>query len=135
MDHRDIAFEKSKLDFDEKQMVLHMCIEDDDGEEQIIDVPAKFTVCPDCRGKGTCVNPDIDRHGLSREDFSEDPDFEEAYYRGRYDIPCPGCKGLRVIPVADENTCPPDIYAQWLERERWEYTYACERVREREMGY
>lgn len=53
----------------------------------------EWKICPTCRGNGTIVNPSIDGNGLSREDFDEDPDFEEAYFRGDYDISCPDCEG------------------------------------------
>jgi hypothetical protein len=54
-------------------------------------------VCPVCRGEGKTVNPDIDSHGLTFEDFAEDPDFAESYRQGVYDITCRGCDGLRVV--------------------------------------
>jgi len=60
---------------------------------------AEYTVCPTCDGRGTHVNPDIDRHGLSHTDFDQDPDFREDYMRGVYDIECTTCKGQRVILV------------------------------------
>jgi hypothetical protein len=57
----------------------------------------KYQVCPVCDGEGKTVNPNIDAHGLTREDFDEDPDFAEDYMSGRYDITCAACNGLRVI--------------------------------------
>jgi hypothetical protein len=57
----------------------------------------KWIVCPVCDGEGTTVNPNIDAHGLTAEDFYEDPDFAEDYKRGTYDIPCRGCDGRRVV--------------------------------------
>lgn len=59
--------------------------------------PEKFCVCTLCKGEGTVVDPNIDAHGLSREDFDEDPDFAEEYMNGAYDIQCPRCKGQRVL--------------------------------------
>jgi hypothetical protein len=64
-----------------------------------VNIPVKFEVCATCRGRGSHVNPSIDSHGLSREDFENDPDFAEAYFRGDYDVPCYECDGLRVSPV------------------------------------
>ena len=61
----------------------------------------KFEVCPRCNGEGKHVNPAIDSHGLSREDFDADPDFEEDYFSGVYDVECYECKGLRVVKVPD----------------------------------
>lgn len=84
----------------EKMVVTYL---NDDGDE--IELPAKYEVCPTCRGKGTHVNPAIDGHGLTREDFDEDPDFEEAYFRGDYNVPCEECKGTRVVLVPNEPQC------------------------------
>jgi hypothetical protein len=50
-----------------------------------------------CEGEGTTVNPNIDAHGLTYEDFQEDPDFAEDYKSGMYDITCNGCHGQRVV--------------------------------------
>ena len=57
----------------------------------------KWMVCPVCEGEGKTVNPAIDCQGLTREDFAEDPDFEESYFRGDYDITCRACHGQRVV--------------------------------------
>jgi len=75
--------------------------EDDDGFE--ITLKTRYEVCENCRGKGTTVNPAIDGHGLTAQDFHEDPDFYEEYMSGVYDVPCFACKGLRVVPVVDED--------------------------------
>lgn len=52
-----------------------------------------WTICPACEGEGTTVNPSIDAHGLTSEDFAEDPDFAEDYRGGRYDQRCAACNG------------------------------------------
>jgi hypothetical protein len=57
----------------------------------------EYRVCPVCHGEGTTVNPNIDAHGLTAEDFAEDPDFAEAYWSGVYDEECRACGGLRVV--------------------------------------
>lgn len=56
-------------------------------------VPYKRDNCWQCNGKGTMVNPSIDAGGLTCDDFYEDPDFEEAYFSGRYDVTCSACNG------------------------------------------
>ena len=43
--------------------------------------------------EGTMVNPSIDAGGLSYDDFYGDPDFEEDYFSGRYDVQCSACHG------------------------------------------
>ncbi len=40
-----------------------------------IAVPIKKEVCPVCEGHGIHVNPAIDSHGISSEEFWDDPDF------------------------------------------------------------
>lgn len=93
--------------------------EDDDVEFEV-ELPAKFEVCGTCEGKGTHVNRAIDGNGLSREDFAEDPDFEEAYFRGDYDVQCEECHGQRVVPVVDEDRANPKLlklYQEHLESE------------------
>ena len=74
---------------------------DKDGDELVLELPAKFEVCGTCEGRGTHVNPSIDGNGLSAEDFAEDPDFEEAYFRGDYDVQCHTCHGEKVVAVPD----------------------------------
>jgi len=75
------------------------------GEEQQVKFPAKTIVCYTCNGSGKTVNPDIDGNGLTREDFDADPDFEEAYFGGVYDITCRTCKGKNVIVEIDREAC------------------------------
>ena len=58
----------------------------------------EWIVCSLCEGRGEYVNPSIDSHGLSREDFDEDPDFAQEYITGGYNIPCELCKGRAVEP-------------------------------------
>jgi RecJ-like exonuclease len=74
-----------------------------DGDELEVSLPAHFEVCPTCEGKGTHVNRAIDGNGLTREDFDEDPDFAEGYFRGDYDVRCEKCRGTRVITVVDRK--------------------------------
>ena len=54
---------------------------------------SKWMICPICEGEGKHVNPNIDSHGLTREDFDEDPSFEEDYFNGVYDVSCQTCSG------------------------------------------
>lgn len=72
-----------------------------DGAEEVVQFPAKMIVCYTCRGTGKTVNPAIDGNGLSRDDFDQDPDFEEGYFRGDYDVTCRTCKGQNVIADLD----------------------------------
>jgi hypothetical protein len=84
--------------FNEKSMTgIPVWSESEDAEP--VEIPLRFEVCPVCDGKGKHVNPSIDSHGISADEFAEDPDFARAYFRGRYDVPCNGCGGRRVVPM------------------------------------
>lgn len=60
----------------------------------------KWMICPICRGEGSHVNPNIDAHGLTAEDFN-DRDFQESYHRGDYDVQCKTCNGSGKILKAE----------------------------------
>jgi hypothetical protein len=64
------------------------------------DRPFRWEVCDLCDGEGKVVNPSIDANGLTAEDFAED------YFRGRYDITCPQCRGRTTIPVVENPNEP-----------------------------
>jgi len=110
MDHRDIAALRRPWykHLDKRAMTARvevLCSEEDVGEdargyatEEVV-VNIEWEVCPTCDGRGCHVNPSIDAHGLTAEDFAEDPDFAEDYLRGKYDIHCSECRGERVVPV------------------------------------
>lgn len=108
----------------------------DDGEDDVdkLIVPAKIEVCSCCQGKGTHVNPSIDGHGLTREDFDADPEFEEQYFAGVFDVRCYECKGEKVVKVPDWDAMTED------QRERADDYYtsmaetAAEEAAERRMG-
>lgn len=46
---------------------------------------SKYVVCPVCHGEGKTMNPNIDAHGLTAEDFADDPE--------RRPLPLPGNQG------------------------------------------
>lgn len=79
--------------------------EDDEDCEEETELPAKYEVCPTCLGKGTHVNPNIDGHGISQEEWEHEWDEEskEMYLYGGYDVQCRKCDGLRVILEIDEE--------------------------------
>jgi hypothetical protein len=119
------------------KIVLTLFTELDDGiEECDVDIVCDYIACPRCGGEGKHVNPSVDGHGLSREDFDEDPDFAENYFAGVYDVTCERCRGLRVVPQLPD----PDAHGltqeqrhaihQHNERER----EAAQERRRREQG-
>ena len=102
MDRRDRADSYrwwDQISQDRRKVTLRFGYPDEDLEE----VEQKWyhiewIVCSLCEGRGEYVNPSIDSHGLSREDFDEDPEFRSDYFRGVYNMPCELCKGRAVEP-------------------------------------
>lgn len=86
--------------------------------QEDVEFPATYEVCSVCQGKGTYVNPNIDRYGLTGEDFAEDPEFHEDYVSGMYDVTCQQCKGRRVDMVIDYDRADPkdtELYDEYME--------------------
>lgn len=129
MDRREIN-QKWYESFSEKEMQFTIEI---DGEE--IHIPAKYEVCGTCNGKGSHVNPSIDSNGLSREDFDENPGFEEDYFSGMYDVSCNECHGARVSPIVDYDRIDEETKKQVDEYITEHFNYQYEMDRERKMGY
>lgn len=94
------------FDARKRTIIISLSYEDeDDGDfEEDVEFPMKFEVCPLCHGKGKHVNPSIDAHGISREEFADDPDFMEDYLSGYYDVDCYECDGHNVVPEIDDNS-------------------------------
>jgi hypothetical protein len=117
--------------FDESRMLL-IIESGEDGAD--LEIPAVYAVCSTCEGKGSHVNPSIDAHGISADEFDEDPDFAESYWRGDYDVPCAECGGRRVSPEPDWDRMTPELKAKvevWIEDF---YAYQRECDMERRMG-
>lgn len=115
MDHRDYAAKYGPQydKIDEAKKKIYVTLTYDDGEEEV-EFPMCWEVCPTCDGNGKYVNPSIDSHGLTHEDF-EDPDFKESYLSGGYDVQCAECKGRRVVPEIDEAALTPEQKAKYEE--------------------
>lgn len=109
-----------------------------EGDTEItVDLPVKYEVCDLCEGRGKYVNPSIDAHGISAEEFAEDPDFAEEYFRGSYDVPCGQCKGQRVMAVADVAKCSFEqkrALVTYRKQERENARYEAISRAERRMG-
>lgn len=97
-------------------------------------LPHEKIVCPVCRGEGHHVNPSIDEGGLTAEDFAEDPDFEEAYFSGRYDVPCVECGGANVVDEIAWNRVDVETRESWYAWRDDEARYRAEAEAERRMG-
>lgn len=105
-DFRDYAHtNRWWADINEKHMVALVPWDDEvpdwidyDRDEEGFWVKFEWEVCTSCNGKGRYVNPNVDRNGLTSEDFDEDPDLYENYFSGVYDVQCEECQGRRVSP-------------------------------------
>jgi len=137
MDYRDrSAFGYgTHLFADYKRMVLVDELEESEEfeERNLGEIPAKFEVCPTCEGRGTHVNPAIDSHGISSDEFYEDFEFCDAYMKGVYDVPCYECQGKRVVLVPDISENDPRMQ-EIIRRERDHYNYISEVEAERRRG-
>ena len=91
---------------------------------------AKWIICGWCDGSGKTTNPSIDSHGISSEEFAEDPDFRDDYFAGRYDICCTECdgRGKKLFPTT------PDGIKQYKGSLDFEYQCRAEIAAERRMG-
>jgi len=104
------------------------------GQLLTLNVKSTKIVCPTCKGTGSHVNPSIDGNGLTFEDFQDDPDFEESYFNGDYDVTCRDCNGNNVIDEINfeemEKKYPRlmrEYYAQMQEQRNWDMDAQWER--------
>ena len=105
------------------------------GNEFDVSLPAKRIVCTRCDGSGFHVNPSIDGHGLSSDDFDQDPDFREAYFSGQYDVECYECKGERVVLEVDWDQLSSKMQKRYQRALDQEYRNHLERERALRWGW
>lgn len=92
----------------------------DDGEEYIVEVPAKYAVCTDCEGVGKTLNENL-RGGFTQEQFDEcfdDEDSKSEYRKGGhgiYGVTCKTCKGRTTVLVPDTDTKLGREYDKYLD--------------------
>jgi DnaJ-class molecular chaperone len=131
MDRRERDHRPWWTEFNPKTMVA--TIEDCNTSTGVLDVKMVWEVCGTCDGKGTHVNPSIDSHGLSREDFDEDPDFAEDYFNGVHDVTCYECNGRTTVAVPSPDNHPGVLKViDDILQDRAEYAAEC--AAERRMG-
>jgi hypothetical protein len=135
MDARDVAANTPKWynSFDSSKMIVEVYLYDDDDTEICLEFPVVYEVCPLCEGNGTHVNPSIDSHGISSCEFAEDPEFEEGYFRGAYDVACYECGGIRVVPTLDEQACDKELLVKFKLQQEQDARYRNEAYAERMM--
>ena len=140
MDSRDLASISNKWykKIDERAMRVAVEIYDNDGDSYIYNFPMRYEVCHLCEGRGRHVNPSIDSHGISSEEFYEDPDFAEEYFSGSYDVSCYECQGKKVVPSIEvDMLSKEDMEHYFLYEEMMEHreTELRQRAYEIRMGY
>ena len=109
----------------------------DDGDEIVHDLPVHYEVCPRCEGKGKHMNPGIDSHGITGEEWERDWDDEsrEAYFSGGYDVKCEECRGKRVVSVVDLDALEPDLRKKYRAHLRDEADERRSRASAERWGY
>lgn len=103
--------------FNEESMTVDVRYEDDNDKEIVVVLPVLYEVCYTCDGKGKHVDPSIDSGGICYDDM--EPDFEEEYVTGRYDVTCYGCKGKRVLPVVIDRKLLNDTQRECMDYLDW----------------
>lgn len=85
--------------------------------ERELELPARWAICDRCGGDGTHVNPSIDGHGITADEWNGpdwDDESRDTYLSGGYDVPCEArCAGGRVL-VPDEEACASEPLATHL---------------------
>ena len=120
------------------------CGYDDNDEDIIIELPAKWVVCDDCRGEGKYPNRNISPTGdgsWTQSEMAEacydDPDFLDDYVGGTYDISCRTCEGrttVKEVDVAYLNEEEQKQYDLYLKYEEEEAAFQTMCAAERAMG-
>jgi hypothetical protein len=132
MDRRDWAAYRNADSSDSIEVTRY----NNEGEDYTVTLPTVFGVCGTCDGRGKHVNPAIDAHGISSQEFAEDPGFAEEYFSGMYDQTCNECDGRRVVPTVDVAVCNPEqleAYKYMLDEEEERYEEYI--LMQRECGY
>jgi len=93
-----------------------------DRDEHRFTFPVRWEICPACDGHATTTRHiEPDGGGFTASEWAEacgdDPDFEEDYFSGRYDRPCPDCSGKGRVQVIDKEA----VTNRWLLKVLAEY--------------
>ena len=101
--------------------------------DDVIELPAKWEICENCRGNGKHVNPSIDGNGLSGE-ILDDHEFMADYMAGMFDVPCAPCKASGKVLMPDYDFLTIVQQEALQEQQQADYESAMERAAERRMG-
>lgn len=119
----------------EDEARMRITVEEGMSDGSDIVLPATFEVCETCDGRGSHVNPSIDSHGISPEEFAEDPDFAEDYFSGVHDVGCAECGGKRVVLAVDRERADPAHLKAWDDAVEYHHHAAAQEAYERRMGF
>lgn len=125
---------KTKVNRSNKTATFSLNDYPEEGVETELELPILFEVCSVCEGSGTHLNPSVDADGLTVDDFREDPDFEEEYWNGRYDVNCYNCHGQTTEAVLDRENIDPEILRRLDQSQECERQYDAEAEAERRFG-
>ena len=128
--------EKWHVRLDEKTWLATTIVYDDNGEEKEEQIPFKYTICNTCNGTGYYVNPNIDSHGITQEEGSEEwgDSDRQNYLEGLYDVPCRNCDGQRVVAIIDKTRATEKQINLVNEKIQEEHDYARLVESERRFG-
>ena len=106
----------------------------DKEKEREVNIPIRFEVCSCCQGKGTIVNPSVDPCGLGREDFDQDPDLEEDYYGGIFNVRCEACWGGGLEAHPDKGRMNAAHVEAWASYEENQFDRRMGRLESQQEG-
>jgi len=116
---------------------ITVTIVDDNEDEVDHELPATNEVCWKCDGHGTHTNPSIDGNGITSSEWAEwDPEEQDSYMNGEYDVTCEKCQGSNVVLVPDTSIMSEEqktIFSQWKKQEAEKAALDAECQKEQEM--
>ena len=77
-------------------------------------LPYTWGICDTCRGHGTSS---AYLGAFTAQEITEDPDFAQDYFDGRYDRRCEDCKGTGKVQDLDHDACTEEEIALFQEQE------------------
>lgn len=124
--------------YDKDRRVFVFEIEDDEGVEETITVPATMDVCGRCGGHGTHDHAAFST-GITASEWAEhvhdDPDFPAEYARGTFAVTCEECHGANVVPAPDLDRLDDatrERVERWMDEEA---AYRSEQAYVQRMGF